>query len=61
MGHMGRSCPSKGKGKGGPPVGQGASIPPNPFRGKGAGAPTPVVLGIPGKGVPGVKGGVWPG
>eukprot|EP00973_Karenia_brevis_P077402 10753798-Karenia_brevis.AAC.1 len=23
MGHMGRNCPSKGKGKGGPPAGQG--------------------------------------
>eukprot|EP00973_Karenia_brevis_P010750 1456107-Karenia_brevis.AAC.1 len=41
MGHMGRNCPSKGKGKGGPPAGKGASLPPNPLGGKGIGAPAP--------------------
>eukprot|EP00973_Karenia_brevis_P078056 10842367-Karenia_brevis.AAC.1 len=41
MGHMGRNCPSKGKGKGGPPAGKGASIHRNPLGGKGIGAPAP--------------------
>eukprot|EP00973_Karenia_brevis_P011549 1561400-Karenia_brevis.AAC.1 len=53
---MGRNCPSKGLGKGGPPACKGGPpVGPKGF-GKGAGAPAPAVSGISGKGVPGVKG-----
>eukprot|EP00973_Karenia_brevis_P057974 8070837-Karenia_brevis.AAC.1 len=61
MGHMGRNCPSKGKGNGSVPVGKGAGFPTNPTGGKGAGGITPGVGWIPGNGVPGVKGGGLPG
>eukprot|EP00973_Karenia_brevis_P002133 289081-Karenia_brevis.AAC.1 len=49
-------APVKGRAREAPPVGKGASIPPNPSGGKGTGAPAPGVGGVPGKGVPGVKG-----
>eukprot|EP00973_Karenia_brevis_P008290 1122857-Karenia_brevis.AAC.1 len=51
MGHMGRNCPSRGKGKGDPPAGRGGS--PVGKRGSKGGPP---VGGVPGQGVPGVKG-----
>eukprot|EP00973_Karenia_brevis_P004868 670000-Karenia_brevis.AAC.1 len=60
MGHMGRNCPSKGKGKGVGAGGNGVGVPPNPWGTKGAGGVTPGVAGVPGKGVPGAKGGVVP-
>eukprot|EP00973_Karenia_brevis_P017937 2464718-Karenia_brevis.AAC.1 len=41
MGHLGRNCSSKGKGKGVPPVGKGASIPLYPFGAKGNWGPSP--------------------
>eukprot|EP00973_Karenia_brevis_P037990 5238469-Karenia_brevis.AAC.1 len=52
MGHMGRNCPSKGQGKGGPPVGKGASIPPNPLWGKGSWGASPRSTSDPREGSP---------
>eukprot|EP00973_Karenia_brevis_P084306 11700681-Karenia_brevis.AAC.1 len=60
LGHMGRNCPSKGLGKGGPPARKGGPPVGPKGLGKGAGVPTHAVSGVPGKGVPGVKGGGVP-
>eukprot|EP00973_Karenia_brevis_P025126 3465768-Karenia_brevis.AAC.1 len=55
IGHIGRNCPSKGLGKGGPSLGKGT--PQVGDKGKGKGAPPPMSKGVPGKGAPGSKGG----
>eukprot|EP00973_Karenia_brevis_P036151 4984083-Karenia_brevis.AAC.1 len=57
MGHIGRNCPSKGLGKGSPPLGKGGPRIGVKDKGKDAGAPTPASNGIPAKGAPGNKGG----
>eukprot|EP00973_Karenia_brevis_P021229 2917233-Karenia_brevis.AAC.1 len=55
MGHMGRNCRSKGKGKGSVAGGKGGGGPPN-YGGKGAGGVTPGATGVQRKRTPGVKG-----
>eukprot|EP00973_Karenia_brevis_P023273 3205282-Karenia_brevis.AAC.1 len=56
---MGRNCPSKGLGKGAAPqFGKGGGNPQlgDKGKGKGAGAPTQLSKGVPGKGTPVGKG-----